>query len=177
MRAGPTIIARCILHEISRNIEALRNADSTPLQRQEALKFVVHFIGDVNQPLHTVKELQGYNQMQVCYFSSPAKNDCVATNLHAVWDVGLIRSIFYGWGGYVDYLEDDWIPQQDGAALSAGTPLDWALEAHRAAREIAVAGVSMNDQLGADYLAAVRPTLIASSPSPGFASPRCSTRR
>jgi hypothetical protein len=41
----------------------------------------------------------------------------------------------------------------------AGTPLDWALEAHRAAREIAVAGVSMNDQPGADYLAAVRPTL------------------
>jgi nuclease S1 len=156
---APSSEGDCVIHALARNLRDLTSAESTPSQRQQALKFIVHFVGDVNQPLHTVKELQGYNQMAVCYFSSPAKNDCVATNLHTVWDVGLIRSIFYGWGGYVDYLENQWIPSQDSAALSAGTPVDWALEAHKAAREIAVAGVNMNDQLGADYLAAVRPTL------------------
>jgi hypothetical protein len=36
---------------------------------------------------------------------------------------------------------------------------DWALEAHKAARDVAVAGVTMDAHLGADYLAAVRPTL------------------
>ena len=149
----------CVIHALARKLQELTAPDTSPEQRQQALKFVVHFVGDLNQPLHTVKELQGYNQMQVCYFSSPAKNDCVATNLHTVWDVGLIRSIFYGWGAYVDYLEYDWIPQQDIAALGAGTPVDWALEAHKAAREIAVANVAMNDALGADYLATVRPTL------------------
>jgi nuclease S1 len=174
---APSSEGDCVIHEISRDLEALTSESSTPLQRQEALKFVVHFVGDVNQPLHTVKELQGYNQMDVCYFSSPAKNDCVATNLHTIWDVGLIRWIFYGWGGYVDYLESDWIPRQDRAALSAGTPVDWALEAHKAAREIAVAGVGMNDQLAADYLEKSGRRSTASSPSPGFVSPRCSTRR
>ena len=38
-------------------------------------------------------------------------------------------------------------------------PVDWALEAHKAARDVAVAGVTMDAHLGADYLAAVRPTL------------------
>ena len=65
-----------------------------------------------NQPLHTVGELRGYNDLAVCYFSSPAKNDSVApTNLHIVWDVGLIRSIFWDWGGYVDYLETELAPR------------------------------------------------------------------
>ena len=36
---------------------------------------------------------------------------------------------------------------------------DWALEAHRAARDVAVKGVTPDEHLGADYLTAVRPTL------------------
>jgi hypothetical protein len=101
----------------------------------------------------------GYNDLAVCYFSSPAKNDCVATNLHIVWDIGLIRSIFWDWGGYVHYLETDWLPAHNVPGLDAGTPVDWALEAHKAARDVGVAGVTMDAHLGADYLAAVRPTL------------------
>ena len=156
---APSSEGDCVLHALARNLQDLTAPGASPQLREQALKFIVHFVGDVNQPLHTVGELQGYNLMQVCYFSSPAKNDCLPTNLHSVWDYGLIRSIFYSWGAYVDYLENDWIPQQDIAALSAGAPVDWALEAHRAAREIAVANVAMNDALGADYLAIVRPTL------------------
>jgi hypothetical protein len=83
----------------------LADPASSAAQRRDALKFVVHLVGDVNQPLHMVGELRGYNDLTVCYFSSPAKNDCLPTNLHIVWDVGLIRSIFWDWGGYVDYLE------------------------------------------------------------------------
>ena len=149
----------CIVHEIARNLHDLEDAASSAQQRLEALKFVVHFVGDINQPLHTVGEPQGYNGMAVCYFSGPAKNDCVPTNLHAVWDTGLIRSIFYDWGAYVEYLENDWIPQQDISALSAGSPVDWALEAHTAAHDVVTPGVNMNDHLGAAYLSKVRPTL------------------
>jgi nuclease S1 len=149
----------CVIHELARNLHDLTDPALSPAQRRDALKFVVHFVGDVHQPLHTVGEFRGYNDLAVCYFSSPAKNDCVPTNLHIVWDVGLIRSIFWDWGGYVDYLETDWLPAHKDPALAAGTPIDWALEAHRQARDVAVAGVSMNEHLGADYLAAVRPTL------------------
>jgi hypothetical protein len=146
-------------HELARSLRDLTDPALTPAQRRDALKFVVHLVGDVNQPLHTVAELRGYNDLAVCYFSSPAKNDCLPTNLHIVWDVGLIRSMFWNWGGYVDYLETDWLPAHNDPALDAGTPVDWALEAHKAARDVAVAGVTMDAHLGADYLAAVRATL------------------
>jgi hypothetical protein len=149
----------CVIHELTRSLRDLSDPALTAAQRRDALKFVVHLVGDINQPLHTVGELRGYNDLAVCYFSSPAKNDCVATNLHIVWDVGLIRATFWDWGGYVDYLETDWLPAHNDPGLDAGTPVDWALEAHRAARGIAVAGVTMDAHLGADYLAAVRPTL------------------
>jgi nuclease S1 len=156
---APSPEGDCVIHELARNLRDLGDPASSAAKRRDALKFVVHLVGDVNQPLHTVGELHGYNDLAVCYFSSPAENDCVATNLHMVWDVGLIRSMFWDWGGYVEYLETDWLPAHNDPALDAGTPVDWALEAHKAARDVVVAGVAMNDHLGADYLAAVRPTL------------------
>ena len=156
---APSPQGDCVIHELARSLRDLTDPALTAAQRRDALKFVVHLVGDVNQPLHTVGELRGYNDLAVCYFSSPAKNDCVATNLHIVWDVGLIRSMFWDWGGYVDYLETDWLPAHNDPALDSGTPVDWALEAHKAARDVAVAGVAMDAHLGADYLAAVRPTL------------------
>lgn len=97
--------------------------------------------------------------MTVCYFSNPARNDCSPTNLHVVWDTGLIRLIFYDWGAYVDYLENDWLPTQDVSALAAGDAVSWALEAHEAARDVVTKGVNLSDHLGQAYLSAVRPTL------------------
>jgi nuclease S1 len=156
---APSTRGDCIIHEISRALRDLGDQTLPSIERRDALKFIVHFVGDVNQPLHTVKEFTGYNDMEVCYFSTPAKNDCAPTNLHAVWDSGLIRSIFYDWGAYVEYLEVDWMPRQDLAAISAGNPVDWALEAHKAAHDIVIPGINMNDHLGDEYLVKVRPTL------------------
>jgi hypothetical protein len=91
---APSPEGDCVIHALQRSLRDLTDPGSSNAQRRDALKFVVHFVGDVNQPLHTVAELHGYNDLVVCYFTTPAKNDCALTNLHAVWDVGLIRSIF-----------------------------------------------------------------------------------
>jgi hypothetical protein len=149
----------CIVDALQRSVDDLKNESLPNEKRAEALKFVVHFVGDINQPLHTVKEMQGYNEFPVCYFSSPAKNDCVETNLHAVWDSGLIRSIFWDWGAYADYLESKWMVEHDISSLSDGSTVVWALEAHQAARDVVVSGLRTNEPLGREYLDAVRPTL------------------
>ncbi|PXX71115.1 S1/P1 nuclease [Nocardia tenerifensis] len=48
--------------------------------RRQALKFVVHFVGDINQPLHAgYARDRGGNEIKVDYLGRP-------TNLHAVWD-------------------------------------------------------------------------------------------
>ncbi|KIY68479.1 phospholipase C/P1 nuclease [Cylindrobasidium torrendii FP15055 ss-10] len=49
----------------------------------EALKFLVHFIGDLHQPLHLTGRDRGGNSVKVAF-------DGRSTNLHSVWDSTLI---------------------------------------------------------------------------------------
>jgi len=63
--------------------------------RAEALRFVVHLVGDVHQPLHVSGRQRGGNDAQVRFFSREV-------NLHEVWDSLLIdRRIETGFGGDV----------------------------------------------------------------------------
>ena len=59
-------------------------ATSTRPQKVEALKFIVHFVGDLHQPMHVSREEdKGGNTIQLNY-------DGNGTNLHALWDSKLI---------------------------------------------------------------------------------------
>lgn len=50
-----------------------------------ALAFLIHFIGDVHQPMHVGKNLdQGGNKIAVLYFGD-------RMNLHSVWDSGIVE--------------------------------------------------------------------------------------
>jgi hypothetical protein len=146
----------CIINAIERNRRTLSDPLASAKDRAEALKFIVHFVGDIHQPLHTVKDFVGGNLFPVTYFVDPLKRKKEPTNLHAVWDVGLIRSMVWDWGAYVSRLEDEWLPGKDLSALAGGTPVDWALEAHKAAIEVAFT-VQPNADLGDAYLALTRP--------------------
>lgn len=67
---------------------ALSNTNATPTERQEALKFYVHFLGDLHQPLHCgYAEDRGGNSVQGTYFGD-------ATNLHSVWDSKILDRQF-----------------------------------------------------------------------------------
>jgi hypothetical protein len=52
----------------------------------EAVKFLVHFIGDIHQPLHDENLDIGGNTIKVTYGS-------LQTNLHAVWDTSMPQAI------------------------------------------------------------------------------------
>ncbi|KAH8977743.1 S1/P1 nuclease-domain-containing protein [Lactarius hatsudake] len=49
----------------------------------EALKFLIHFVGDMHQPLHLTGRNRGANGVKVSF-------DGRNTNLHSVWDTSLI---------------------------------------------------------------------------------------
>ena len=62
----------------------LGSAGSTRAQKVEALKYIVHFVGDLHQPMHVSREEdKGGNTIQLNY-------DGNGTNLHALWDSKLI---------------------------------------------------------------------------------------
>ncbi|KAF3934814.1 hypothetical protein ABW20_dc0110604 [Dactylellina cionopaga] len=54
-------------------------------QRAQALRFVLHFVGDIHQPLHTEHKLRGGNSIHVLFHHHE-------TNLHTVWDSRIIEA-------------------------------------------------------------------------------------
>jgi len=76
--------------------DVLKNKKALPKERTEALKFLVHFIEDVHQPLHTGrKDDKGGNTIKLMWDNSEQ-------NLHQIWDSSLIESRGYSYTEYVD---------------------------------------------------------------------------
>lgn len=68
-------------------------------KRAEALRFLIHFVGDIHQPLHVGRRSDlGGNKVQVQWFGEP-------TNLHSVWDSAIIRHWDLSYTELTDFLE------------------------------------------------------------------------
>jgi hypothetical protein len=148
----------CAIKAIERNQKTLSDANASAQDKKEALMYLVHFIGDIHQPLHAVGDYRGANDYPVKFFVDPQKKTKEETNLHAVWDSNLIRTTVWDWGAYVRRLQDNWLPGKDVRQLTAGTTVEWTEEAHKAARDVAFKA-AMNADLGEDYLTLAQPTV------------------
>jgi nuclease S1 len=71
----------CIISALINQTTLLIEPTSTTVVRQEALKYILHFFGDMHQPLHTEHLKRGGNLIPVCW-----EGNCNGTNLHGVWD-------------------------------------------------------------------------------------------
>lgn len=99
----------------------LKNPASTLAQRQLALRFIVHIVGDLHQPLHAGKPGdKGGNEFQVIYFGEP-------TNLHALWDSGLIDRQDLSYTEMTDWLARKITPEQLKGWMNLD-PLVWIAE-------------------------------------------------
>jgi hypothetical protein len=79
----------CVVGAIKRQLQVL-GSNSADGAKLNALKYVVHFVGDVHQPLHAgFLDDKGGNKYQLQAFMK-------GSNLHAVWDSGLIRNLNEG---------------------------------------------------------------------------------
>jgi len=65
--------------------KTLTDKNSTKQQQIHALKFIMHFVGDLHQPMHVSRaEDKGGNTIQLNYEGK-------GTNLHSVWDTKLLE--------------------------------------------------------------------------------------
>ncbi len=72
------------LEALARFTRTLKDPQASLADKQLALRFVVHLVGDLHQPLHVGKCCdKGGNDVKVTFFGKP-------TNLHAVWDSQLV---------------------------------------------------------------------------------------
>ncbi len=131
----------CIVRELERLRAELRCAPTTA-GRRDALRFAVHFVGDIHQPLHTVGDRMGGNHLAVHgeIHGATCRNHCElgpdSANLHVIWDSTLIRRTVWAWGSYVDRLEGGVLKSGSLDASAGGSPAEWAEQSHVLAREL-----------------------------------------
>lgn len=103
---------------------------NTRWSQRDALLYVVHFVGDIHQPLHAVSDADlGGNCEQLDPPVGKAKN------LHALWDGGIIDEMSSSDEALARELEAEiaqFSPHHEHA-LSEGNPDDWAWESHELA--------------------------------------------
>lgn len=111
-------------------------------KRQTALRFLIHFVGDLHQPLHVGREAdQGGNKITVNWFDKP-------TNLHSVWDNSLVDFQQYSYSEYAHVLD---IASEDEVKAWQDSSLeDWFYESYLLAEKV-YAAVPADGKLGYKY--------------------------
>jgi hypothetical protein len=124
----------CVVDRIEMFEKIVTDENASRTDRVEALKFLVHFVGDIHQPLHAIDEARGGNDIKVTVFGSGecGKYPC---NLHGVWDYSLVEHAGYPEDQYARHLQG-LIQTSHLEEKAAGRPEDWANESFHDARKI-----------------------------------------
>jgi hypothetical protein len=92
----------CVTQAITDQLAILREPNIDPQKKADALRFLIHFVGDLHQPLHaTTNNDQGGNCVPVAFFDVPPQlrnpeTESYAPNLHGVWDVNILARMTSG---------------------------------------------------------------------------------
>ena len=144
----------CVVDKVEQFAAELGDPAVSETERILALKFLLHFVGDLHQPLHAADDQdQGGNKVSVLF-----GNRTVAEPLHAYWDTAVVERLGRDPQAVADALLVG--AENETAEWSVGTPRDWAMESFGVARDVAYAvptktetdaGGTAAHRLDADY--------------------------
>lgn len=113
---------RCVVGAIEKYTAELAETSLPLAQRREALKWVVHFVGDVHQPLHAGFGFdRGGNDFQINFQRT-------GWNLHSVWDSLILESTKLDWQGYRQRIAETTFSDEAAARARELSPRRWAEE-------------------------------------------------
>lgn len=125
----PTPSGDCAIDAFARSRAMMLNQELPNSRRAEALKFLIHIVGDLHQPFHAIdRGDQGGNALRVFLRGK-------TTSLHAAWDNDFIRQLDNG--SRDAYAEQLYTRYGVKAATFLGSDeaIRWALEAHELGRQ------------------------------------------
>jgi hypothetical protein len=123
----------CAVDRIGFFQRVLADRNAPREQRVEALKWLVHFVGDLHQPLHAIDEARGGNDIKLVAFGSPRCGD-YDCNLHWAWDTLILE---HKGLSEQDYVKDELrLIEAEKLEAGSGGPVEWANESHLEARKI-----------------------------------------
>jgi hypothetical protein len=125
----------CVTQAIQQQLVILKDKNASGENRAMALRLLIHFVGDLHQPLHaTTNDDRGGNCVPVKYFGRNPHNHggSYTPNLHHIWDTEILERQMQGADAeeFAGTLEAQFADsfaewQQNGMKLDA-----WALEGH-----------------------------------------------
>jgi hypothetical protein len=126
----------CIENALAREIRLLADHTATPQQRNEALKWVVHLVADMHQPLHAADhDDSGGNGVHVSFFGH-AYDSHRLLNLHSLWDTVLVRRALEDAGGAPAFVALP-ISPVEAREWEEAEPNQWMAESLSLARTVA----------------------------------------
>jgi hypothetical protein len=122
----------CVVAELARARAEVADAGRPRDRRADSLKFLIHFVGDVHQPLHAIDNHdRGGNDVKVAALRGEAGR---ATNLHSVWDTGLLNLSTETEAARAERLLADLKARPPVVSLDAAA---WAEQSHDIAERLA----------------------------------------
>lgn len=149
---APEIPEGNIIRAIYEQTGILQNSETSADEKSLALKMVVHFLGDIHQPMHMGRATdRGGNSHIVNFFDK-------STNLHSVWDTDILeaghRWSHTEWQREIDRLS----PQVSESIIAGQEPESWGKETYEISCEI-YESTPQGTTLGYDYIARWTPVI------------------
>ncbi|TVZ55272.1 S1/P1 nuclease [Lutibacter sp. Hel_I_33_5] len=117
-----------IVTGVAHCVNVLKDKNSTLEDKRFFLKMLVHFMGDLHQPMHIgQKEDKGGNTIQVQWFKR-------GTNLHRVWDENMIEEWNMSYLELANNAED--LSKEQIKAIEKGSVIDWVYDTHKITKKV-----------------------------------------
>jgi hypothetical protein len=143
----------CIVAALEAQIAILSDHSRSDADRATALKWVVHLVGDIHQPLHAGdRGDRGGNDVKVTFNGK-------RFTLHALWDSGLLLSYGQTDGEMVRDILDQISRRTDLGPLLATTPEQWATGSHNQARDYVYRYLPPSLDITPEYAEGARPII------------------
>lgn len=131
-----------IIKGIQECIAVLKNPNTTESDQTFYLKLLIHFVGDLHQPMHIGQaEDKGGNDIQVQWFGK-------GSNLHRVWDSEMIDGYDMSYTELTENLPA--ISKEEKKQIIQSDLLEWVAETRETTKKV-YASVQKGDKLGYNY--------------------------
>lgn len=134
----------CVTMAIERQLKIIETSHDATRQA-DALRFIIHFVGDLHQPLHaTTNDDRGGNCVPVTFFHEIAalknpQQESYSPTLHAVWDASIVERLAgkKSASQFAAMLDRKFRSQAAGWQAEAIHVDDWAWQSHSLAETAA----------------------------------------
>lgn len=133
----------CVVGQVQADLDLLGKPTTTRTQKLEALEYLVHFVGDLHQPLHCADDTDRGGNQKIVHFISPGSRSKKGAKitLHALWDHLIEIRTGENPRELATTLETRITPAL-AADWSKGTPADWAWQSYGIARDTVYGGLT-----------------------------------